>query len=365
MGSRGAVGMNRFTMDKEKQGQVMVVDGKNFWRDDKKKEDGFANGNGLALLKRDQRSSSVVDDEDFVRREEQLRMWQGVFPSEEEIWCSIREEAGRDSASEPMLAPFLHSTILSHNSLFDSLAYHLANKLASPMLIATQLITILSSVFASDRRIRLAVRADLIAVKMRDPACRGYSQPLLYFKGFQAIQSYRVAHVLWQHGRHKLALAMQSLISDTFHVDIHPAAKLGMGIMFDHAIGIVIGETAVVGDNVSFLHNVTLGGNGKETGDRHPKVGNGALFGAHVTVLGNITIGECAKIGAGSVVLQPVPAYATAVGVPAKVVSRKDPPVVHPIAPHEKVSFDAIFSQPAWTMDHITPFNDYVPDFSI
>lgn len=157
----------------------------------------------------------------------------------------------------------------------------------------------------------------------RDPACQRYIQPVLFFKGFQALQAYRLAHYFWSRGRQTLAIALQSQISQCFAVDIHPAARIGMGILIDHATGVVIGETAVIGDNVSILHHVTLGGTGSGRGDRHPKIGNGVLIGAGASILGNITVGENAKIGAGSVVLSPVPAHATAVGVPARSAVRK------------------------------------------
>eukprot|EP00741_Cyanophora_paradoxa_P003011 tig00000658_g2923.t1 len=303
-----------------------------------------------------------------------------ALPSDTELWNSIREEAQRDVAAEPDLASFLWSTILSHRNLYEALCFRLAHKLANPTLLSTQLVTMISEVFNRDCCVRQAIRADLVAVKQRDPACRGYSQPLLHFKGFQAVQAYRVAHSMWAQGRKAIAHTLQSLISDVFHVDIHPAARIGkrlhasfffapllllrlyatdplrsapQGILVDHAIGVVIGETAVVGDDVSILHNVTLGGNGKETGDRHPKIGHGVLLGAHVTVLGNIRIGIFAKIGAGSVVLNDVPAHRTAVGVPAKVLggpSNKDP-------------------CPSLCMDHrvgtLSAAGDYVLDFQI
>eukprot|EP00741_Cyanophora_paradoxa_P022678 tig00021493_g21901.t1 len=239
-----------------------------------------------------------------------------------ELWEEIRAEAKADTQQEPALASFLYSVILAHSSLDDSLAFHLANKLASPTLLATQLMELFKQVIRSDPGIQDAYRADLRAVKARDPACRGYSQALLYFKGFQAVQAHRVAHALWQRERIPLALALQSRISDCFHVDIHPAARVGKGILLDHATGVVIGETAVIGDDVSILHGVTLGGTGKETGDRHPKIGNGVLLAANVTVLGNITIGDGSKIGAGSLVLKSIPPHVTAVGVPARVLGR-------------------------------------------
>ncbi len=166
------------------------------------------------------------------------------------------------------------------------------------------------------------VLADLVCRKRRDPACRSYLGALLHMKGFQALQAYRVAHWLWGQGREALALLLQGRIAGTFAVDIHPAARIGSGIMMDHATGIVIGETAVVGDNVSMLHGVTLGGTGKDVGDRHPKVRRGVLIGAGAKILGNIVIGEGAKVGAGSVVLNDVPPHSTVAGVPARMIGR-------------------------------------------
>ncbi len=238
------------------------------------------------------------------------------------IWQSIRKEATKDAEGEPLLASFLHVTILNHTSLENALSFHLANKLTSPTLQAISLMEHLSQAYDNDADIRRAIRNDISAVVDRDPACNEYSVPLLYFKGFHALQSYRAANWFWKQGRTSLALAMQSRISEVFAVDIHPAARIGSGILIDHATGIVIGETAVVEDDVSFLHEVTLGGTGKDRGDRHPKVGKGVLIGAGVKILGNVRIGEGAKIGAGSVVLQPVPPHSTAVGVPARVVGR-------------------------------------------
>ena len=174
--------------------------------------------------------------------------------------------------------------------------------------------------YETDPDLSQAARADLVAVNDRDPACSRYLQPILFFKGFQALQAYRVGHWLWKQGRKDMAYFVQMRISEAFGVDIHPAARLGRGIMIDHAHSIVIGETAVVGDNVSMLHSVTLGGTGKEDGDRHPKIGNGVMIGAGAKVLGNIRVGYCSRIAAGSVVLQDVPPCKTVAGVPARVV---------------------------------------------
>lgn len=247
------------------------------------------------------------------------------------VWQEMRREARLDAEEEPIIASFLHVTILNHKTLERALAFHLANKLGcTSLLLPITVAELFGEVFESSPAIREAIRDDIRAVRERDPACRGYSVPFLHFKGFQALQSYRVAHWLWGQGRHALALALQSRISETFGVDIHPAARIGQGILFDHATGIVIGETAVVGDNVSILHEVTLGGTGKETGDRHPKIGEGVMIGAGSKILGNVTIGDGAKIGAGSVVLTDVPPHCTAAGVPAKVVGhpRVDKPAL-------------------------------------
>ncbi|MEM9707026.1 MAG: serine O-acetyltransferase, partial [Pseudomonadota bacterium] len=160
--------------------------------------------------------------------------------------------------------------------------------------------------------------ADVLAVFDRDPATFEYVQPFLYYKGYLSLQAQRVANWLWRHDRKQLALYLQSRMSELFQVDIHPATKIGKGVFIDHATGVVIGETAVVGDDVSILQNVTLGGTGKEKGDRHPKIGRGALISVGANVLGNIEVGEGAKVAAGSVVLHPVPPYCTVAGVPAK-----------------------------------------------
>lgn len=176
---------------------------------------------------------------------------------------------------------------------------------------------------ASDPQITVAAERDMRAIRDRDPACRGYLQPFLFYKGYIGLQAYRVAHWLWRHDRQVLAYYLQSRVSELFAVDINPAARIGSGVFIDHAHGIVIGETAVVGDDVSMLHSVTLGGTGKERGDRHPKIGRGVLIGAGAKVLGNITIGDEARIAAGSVVLNPVPPRCTVAGIPAKPVGGK------------------------------------------
>lgn len=238
------------------------------------------------------------------------------------LWSAILLEAQEAAEVEPLLASFLHMTVLRHRSLEDVLAFHLSSKLASPVMDARALMELFREAFASDECVIASVRADIEACYERDPACDGYATPLLYFKGFHAIQSQRITHWLWQNGRQPLALFLQNRISEVTGADIHPAARLGHGILLDHGTGVVVGETAVIGNNVSILHGVTLGGSGKERGDRHPKIGDGVMLGAGAAVLGNIHVGECAKVGAGSVVLDDVPAHCTVAGVPARVVSQ-------------------------------------------
>ena len=241
--------------------------------------------------------------------------------SHDEIWNRIRSEATIDAQAEPALASFLHTAVLSHGHLEDALSYILASKLESSTVTALTLRELIDHALRSDRSIGVAVREDLRAVLSRDPACRGYSVPLLFFKGFHALQSYRVAHYYWHNGREAMALFLQSRISEVFAVDIPPGARIGKGIMFDHATSVVIGETAVVEDDFLMLHEVTLGGTGKVGGDRHPKIGKGVMIGAGAKVLGNIAVGEGARIGAGSVVLEDVPPFTTVAGVPARPVN--------------------------------------------
>ncbi|HYO20342.1 MAG TPA: serine O-acetyltransferase [Dermatophilaceae bacterium] len=237
------------------------------------------------------------------------------------IWNRIRDEAATDVEVEPALAGFLHTIVLDHDRLEDSLSYILSSKLGSPTVTALTLRAMMDQALEADPAIGVAVRADLQAVVSRDPACRGFSSPLLHFKGFHAIQAYRVAHHYWVTDRQALAMYLQSRISEVFAVDIHPGARIGKGIMFDHATSAVIGETAVIEDDFSMLHEVTLGGTGKHGGDRHPKIRRGVMIGAGAKLLGNIVVGEGAKIGAGSVVLEDVPAHSTVAGVPARPVS--------------------------------------------
>lgn len=239
------------------------------------------------------------------------------------VWTRLRQDVFVTAKTEPMLAGYLHDTVLKHTTLEASISYFLAGKLASPFLTTTSLRDVFYEVLTSSENIREAVRRDLSAVVERDPAARSLALPYLNFKGFQALQSYRVANWLWNQERHPLALYLQSRISEAFDVDIHPAARIGKGILIDHGTSVVIGETAVVGDDVSMLHEVTLGGTGKVSGDRHPKVGNGVLIGAGAKILGNIRIGEGSKIAAGSIVLNEVLPYSTVAGIPARVVGKE------------------------------------------
>lgn len=261
------------------------------------------------------------------------------------IWSALRAQAAELSSTEPSLASLVHATILKHEHFEDALSYHLAKKIGgedlSPMLARETF----DEALQAEPEIGDAVRADLSAVFERDPACHSYLQAFLFFKGFHALECYRIAHWLWGQGRSTLAQFLQSRVSELFAVDIHPSSQIGRGIFIDHATGIVIGETAVVEDDVSMLHGVTLGGTGKEKGDRHPKIRRGVLLSAGAKVLGNIEVGEYSRVGAGSVVLQPVPAGCTVAGVPAKVIGC------------------AGSERPSQTMDQL--IQGYEPDFQI
>jgi serine O-acetyltransferase len=237
------------------------------------------------------------------------------------VWAALRNEAEAAAQSEAALASLLAAVILNHKSLGAALSYQLARKLGDQELRAMSIREIAEEAYASNPNLVEIAEADLRAVFERDPACKGYVQPFLFFKGFLALQTQRVANWLWTEGRDTLALYLQSRMSELFQVDIHPATKIGRGVFIDHGTGIVIGETAVIGDDVSMLQGVTLGGTGAERGDRHPKIGKGVLLGAGAKVLGNIVIGDYAKIASGSVVLKPVPAGCTAAGVPARLVN--------------------------------------------
>lgn len=234
------------------------------------------------------------------------------------MWKSILGEAEEIASDEPLLKRVMEDAFLSKDGLASAIACRLARKLGRNALREDEVAGIFMSAFEDDSDILESAACDISAIKSRDPACRLHIQPILYLKGFHAITSHRIANWLWRKNRTYLAYYFQSISSEVFAVDIHPAAKFGRGILLDHATSFVAGETSVVGDNVSILHEVTLGGTGNETGDRHPKVGCGVLIGAGAKLIGNITIGKCAKIGAGSVVLDDVPAHTTVVGVPAR-----------------------------------------------
>jgi serine O-acetyltransferase len=258
------------------------------------------------------------------------------------LWQSIREEVAEDVEREPVLASFLHATVLNHGSLEDALGFLLAGKLECSVLPAMLVRELIVDAMDADPGIGRSIRADIRAVGDRDPAAKRFSEPFLYFKGFHALQTHRVAHRLWHEGREALALFLQNRTSEVFGVDIHPAARIGDGILIDHATSVVIGETAVIEDNVSILHEVTLGGTGKAAGDRHPKVRHGVLIGAGAKILGNVEVGRGAKVGAGSVVLEDVPPHCTVAGVPAVIIGTPN------------------VDEPALEMDHRLPCN---PDF--
>ncbi|WEF23479.1 serine O-acetyltransferase [Paracoccus sp. S3-43] len=236
------------------------------------------------------------------------------------IWAQLRDEARAAVQDEPLLGSLIHAGLLHHDSLEAALAYRFSLKLASGEMSEQILREIADQAYRMSPALGDAARADLMAVYDRDPATHRLLQPILFFKGFQALQAYRMAHWLWQEGRRDMAYFVQMRCSECFGVDIHPAAVIGTGVMIDHAHSIVIGETATVGNDVSMLHSVTLGGTGKEDGDRHPKIGDGVMIGAGAKVLGNIHVGHHSRIAAGSVVLHEVPSCKTVAGVPARVI---------------------------------------------
>jgi serine O-acetyltransferase len=246
----------------------------------------------------------------------------GVDP----VFTQIRTEAEEIVRREPEVAGFVLGTVLNQTRLEGAIIQRVADRLDKQEVPGDLIRQTYLDVIARDPSIVEAFRADLMAVADRDPACTRFIEPLLYFKGFHAIQTHRLAHALWKAGRKDFALYLQSRSSEVFQCDVHPAARVGKGVFLDHATGLVVGSTAVIEDDVSILHDVTLGGTGKERGDRHPKVRRGVLLGAGAKVLGNIEIGACAKIAAGSVVLDPVPAGCTAAGVPARIIGCVDVP---------------------------------------
>lgn len=253
------------------------------------------------------------------------------------VWARIMTEAEQAVADEPLLGGLVHYSILHHPTIERALGYRISLKLANGEMTEQILREICDEAFRADPDLSMAARADIVATNERDPACHRFLQPMLFFKGFQAVQAYRVAHWLWKQGRKDLSYFFQMRSSEVFGIDIHPAARIGRGIMIDHAHSIVIGETAVVGDNVSMLHSVTLGGTGNEEEDRHPKIGDGVLIGAGAKVLGNIKVGNCSRVAAGSVVLNEVPPCKTVAGVPARIVG------------------EAGCDQPALSMDQVVP----------
>lgn len=259
------------------------------------------------------------------------------------VWDTLRYEAFQEAEREPLLVSFLHSTILNHKSLESSLAFHLANRLSSPAMMSTQVQALIQEALDNSPEFRKSLRADIMAVRDRDPACTCLPDVFLYFKGFHALQTHRVAHYMYKGGRQVLAHYLQSQVSQNFQIDIHPNATLGSGIMLDHGTGIVIGETATVGHNCSILHHVTLGGSGKKGVDRHPKVGNGVLLGAGCSVLGNIVIGDGCQVGAGTLIIGDLPPHSVAVGVPAKIIG----------------SFVDVTQQPSLSMNQMTSTLDF------
>jgi serine O-acetyltransferase len=259
----------------------------------------------------------------------------------DEMWATIRREGVEAAENDALMAQPITTALLRHGSFAEGLAARLGRKLGDADFGSGALTALVSEALTADPAIVQQAARDLAAVRDRDPACPDLITPFLFFKGYLALQAYRVSHFLWRRDRQHLARHLQSRASEVFAVDIHPAARLGCGIMLDHGTGIVIGETAVVEDDVSILQGVTLGGTGKECGDRHPKIRRGVLLGAGAKVLGNIEVGEGAKVGAGSIVLDPVAPHTTVVGVPARPVGAK------------------LTDLPAFTMDHSLPPPDY------
>ncbi|KQZ13184.1 MULTISPECIES: serine O-acetyltransferase [unclassified Mesorhizobium] len=264
------------------------------------------------------------------------------------IWRSIRDEAMEAVDRDPLLAAFLYSTILNQENLEEAVIHRLAERLAHQDVGADLIRQTFKAMLADWPEWSSVLRVDIQAYYDRDPACDRFIMPVLYFKGFHAIQTHRLAHWLWNHGRQDFALYLQSRSSSIFQTDINPAARVGKGIFLDHATGLVVGQTAVIEDNVSILHGVTLGGTGKAGGDRHPKIRYGVLIGAGAKILGNIEIGHCSKIAAGSVVLSAVPSNKTVAGVPARVVGESG-------CEQPARQMDQLL--PSQTMDHVVSFD--------
>lgn len=243
-----------------------------------------------------------------------------ALASVDPIWSSVRSDAEQIVRSEPAMASFVYAAVLNHGRLEDAVAHRIAQRIGNHVVAGEMIASAFAGALSADATLREAMRVDLAAVYDRDPACHRYIEPVLYFKGFHALQNHRLAHWLWKQGRRDFAYYLQSRSSEVFQTDINPAVPIGKGIFLDHATGLVVGETAVIEDDVSILQEVTLGGTGKEDGDRHPKIRHGVLIGAGAKILGNIEIGCCSKVAAGSVVLKPVPPHSTVAGVPAKVI---------------------------------------------
>lgn len=259
------------------------------------------------------------------------------------VWEAVRAGARQIVAAEPSLSSLVISAVLNHETFEQALAHRLAARLDHEDVSADLIRQAFAETLVDHPEVGLHARTDLAATLERDPACHRAIEPLLFFKGFQAMQTHRFAHALLQSGRRDFALYLQSRSSQVFQVDINPAVTVGHGIMLDHGTGLVVGETATIGDNVSLLQGITLGGTGKSDQDRHPKIGNGVLIGAGAKVLGNIRVGDCSRIGAGSVVLKDVPARTTVAGVPAKVIG------------------EAGCAQPALVMDQMITVHDLDP----
>jgi len=244
----------------------------------------------------------------------------GALEKIDPVWARIRDEAEQVARREPELATFIYSTILHHDTLEAAVVHRVAERLDSPEVSAELIRQAYADTLDSDRSMGTTFRADIVATFDRDPATNRFLEPVLYFKGFHAIQTHRLAHWLWGKGRKDFAYYLQSRASAVFQCDIHPAARIGRGIFLDHATGLVVGETAVIEDDCSILHDVTLGGTGKQDSDRHPKIRHGVMLGAGSKIIGNIEIGHCARVAAGSVVLKSVPHNTTVAGVPARVI---------------------------------------------
>ena len=257
------------------------------------------------------------------------------------LWARLRAEADEAYQRAPHLAPLFLESILNQPSFEDAMIHRSASRLKNDLISLPLIVQAFHRAISTDPGIVAAMRRDITAVFERDPACARFIEPFLYFKGFHAIQAHRLSHWLWSSGERDFSLYLQSRSSEVFQTDIHPAAHFGQGIFLDHATGLVVGETAVIGDDVSMLHGVTLGGSGKVAGDRHPKISSGVMIGAGAKILGNIVVGENARVAAGSVVLRDVPAHATVAGVPARIMKTETPD--HPSETMDQILRDLAF----------------------